>query len=58
MEWTWVPTDLKEIGWGGTVWIDLAQDWDKRCAVKNTEWTFVFHNVQGICGLAKGLLAS
>ena len=53
-----MPTDLKEIGWGGTVWIDLAQDWDKRCAVKNTEWTFVFHNVQGICGLAKGLLAS
>jgi hypothetical protein len=30
-----VPTDLKEIGWGGMVWIDLAQDWDKRWAVKN-----------------------
>jgi hypothetical protein len=31
-----VPTDLTEIGWGGKVWIDLAQDWDKQWAVKNT----------------------
>jgi len=30
-----VPTDLKEIGWGGMVWIDLDQEWDKRWAVKN-----------------------
>jgi hypothetical protein len=30
-----VPTDLKEIGWGGMVWIDLDQGWDERWAVKN-----------------------
>jgi hypothetical protein len=28
--------DLREIGWGGTDWIDLAQDGDQRRALVNT----------------------
>jgi hypothetical protein len=27
---------LREIGWGGMDWIDLAQDWDQRRALVNT----------------------
>jgi hypothetical protein len=29
------PTELKEIGWGGVDWIDLAQDMDKLTALVN-----------------------
>ena len=25
-----IKIDLKELGWEGMYWIDLAQDWDKR----------------------------
>jgi hypothetical protein len=32
--------DLGEIEWGGTEWIGLAQDKDKRIAVVNTEMNF------------------
>jgi hypothetical protein len=28
--------DLKEIGWGGMAWIDVAQDRDQRRALVNT----------------------
>jgi hypothetical protein len=28
--------DLKEIGWGGVDWIDLAQDRDRRIILLNT----------------------
>jgi hypothetical protein len=28
--------DLREIGWGGMDWIDLAQDWDQCRALVNT----------------------
>jgi hypothetical protein len=31
-----VKMDLREIGWGGTDWIDLAQDRDKWRALVNT----------------------
>jgi hypothetical protein len=24
-----IKMDLREIGWGGTDWIDLAHDWDQ-----------------------------
>jgi hypothetical protein len=29
--------DLREIGWGGMDWIDLAQDREQRGALMNTE---------------------
>jgi hypothetical protein len=28
--------DLREIGWGGVNWVDLAQDRDQRRALVNT----------------------
>jgi hypothetical protein len=31
-----IQMDLREIGWGGMDWIDLAQDRDQRGAVVNT----------------------
>jgi hypothetical protein len=31
-----VRMDLREIGWGGMDWIDLAQDRDQRRALVNT----------------------
>jgi hypothetical protein len=31
-----IKMDLKEIGWGGMDWIDLAQDSDKWRALVNT----------------------
>jgi hypothetical protein len=31
-----IKVDLREIGWGGMNWIDLAQDRDKRRALVNT----------------------
>jgi hypothetical protein len=32
--------DLKEIGWGGMDWIDLAQDRDKWLVLVNTVMNF------------------
>jgi hypothetical protein len=31
-----IGMDLREIGWGGMDWIDLAQDRDQRRAIVNT----------------------
>jgi uncharacterized protein YebE (UPF0316 family) len=31
-----IKKDLREIGWGGMDWIDLAQDRDQRRALMNT----------------------
>jgi hypothetical protein len=31
-----IKIDLREIGWGGIDWIDLAQDRDRRRALVNT----------------------
>jgi hypothetical protein len=31
-----IKIDLREIGWDGTDWIDLAQDRDQRRALMNT----------------------
>jgi hypothetical protein len=36
---------LREIGWGGMVWIDLAQDRDQWRALVNTAITYVFHKM-------------
>jgi hypothetical protein len=32
-----IKMDLREIGWGGLDWIDLAQDRDQWLALVNTE---------------------
>jgi hypothetical protein len=44
-----IKLDLREIGWGGMDWIDLAQDRDKWRALVNTVITFGFHNMLGSC---------
>jgi hypothetical protein len=31
-----IKMDIREIGWGGMDWIDLAQDRDQRSAIVNT----------------------
>jgi hypothetical protein len=31
-----IRMDLREIGWGGMDWVDLAQDRDQRRALENT----------------------
>jgi hypothetical protein len=31
-----IKMDLRDIGWGGMDWIDLAQDWDQWRALVNT----------------------
>jgi hypothetical protein len=31
-----IKMDLREIGWDGMDWNDLAQDWDQRRALVNT----------------------
>jgi hypothetical protein len=31
-----IKIDLREIGWGGMDWIELAEDRDQRLAVANT----------------------
>jgi hypothetical protein len=31
-----IKMDLREIGWGGMDWIDLARDWDQLRALVNT----------------------
>jgi hypothetical protein len=35
-----IKMDLREIGWGGMDWIDLAQDRDQRRALVNMTMTF------------------
>jgi hypothetical protein len=35
-----IKTDLREIGWGGMDWIDLAQDRDQQRALVNTVMNF------------------
>jgi hypothetical protein len=31
-----IEMDLREIGWGGMGWIDLAQEWDQWISLVNT----------------------
>jgi hypothetical protein len=35
-----IKIDLREIGWDGMDWIDLAQDWDQCRALVNTVMNF------------------
>jgi hypothetical protein len=37
-----IKMDLREIGWGGMDWIDLAQDRDQWRALVNTKYWEVF----------------
>jgi hypothetical protein len=42
-----IKMDLKEIGWGGMDWIDLAQDRDQWKALVNTVMNLQFHKMLG-----------
>jgi hypothetical protein len=39
--------DLREIGWNGMDWIDLAVDWDQWRALVNTVMNLRFHKMLG-----------
>jgi hypothetical protein len=39
--------DLREIGWSGMDWIDLAQDRDQWRSLVNAVITFGFHKILG-----------
>jgi hypothetical protein len=36
-----IKMDLREVGWNGTDWIDVAQDTDQRRALVNTVMNFL-----------------
>jgi hypothetical protein len=42
-----IKLDLREIGWGGVDWIDVAQDRDKWKALVNMVGTFGFTKMLG-----------
>jgi hypothetical protein len=42
-----IQIDLREIGWDGMDWIDLAQDRDQWRALVNTVLAFGFHKMLG-----------
>jgi hypothetical protein len=46
--------DLREIGWGGMDWIDLAQDRDQWRAL--VSMTTLYNIGQGACGLFQEIL--
>jgi hypothetical protein len=50
--------DLREIGWDGMDWIDLAQDRDQRRALVNTVMNSGFHKMLGSSRAAAQLAAS
>jgi hypothetical protein len=49
---------LREIGWGGIDWIDLAQDRDQWRALVKTVMYFGFHKMLGSSWVAERLAAS
>jgi hypothetical protein len=42
-----IKMDLREIGWSGMDWIDLAQDWNQWWALVNTVMNLGFHKIFG-----------
>jgi hypothetical protein len=42
-----IKMDLRDIGWDGMDWIDLAQDRDQWRALVNTVMNFLFHKMLG-----------
>jgi hypothetical protein len=42
-----IKMDLREIGWDGLGWIDMAQDRDQCRAFVNAVLTFKFHKMLG-----------
>jgi hypothetical protein len=42
-----IEMDLREVGWDGMDWIDLAQDRDQRRTLVNAVRTFGFHKMLG-----------
>jgi hypothetical protein len=42
-----IKIDLREIGWDGMVWIDVAQDRDQCRALVNTVMNLGFHKMLG-----------
>jgi hypothetical protein len=42
-----IKMDLREIGWGGMDWIDMAQNRDQWRALVNTVMNFPFHKMLG-----------
>jgi hypothetical protein len=42
-----IKMDLREMGWDGMDWIDLAQNRDQWRALVNTERNFGFHKMLG-----------
>jgi hypothetical protein len=53
-----IKMDLREIGWDGMDWIDLAQDGDQWRALVNTVMNFRFHKMLGSSRVAAQLAAS
>jgi hypothetical protein len=53
-----IKIDLREIGWDGMDWIDLAQDRDQWRATVNTVINFAFHKISGNSSVAERLVAS
>jgi hypothetical protein len=50
--------DLRETGWGGMDWIDLAQDRDQWRALVNMVMNLRVHKMLGDSGIAERLTAS
>jgi hypothetical protein len=53
-----IKMDPWEIGWGGTDWINLAQDSDHWGLLWIRQWTFGIHKMLGISGVGEQVVAS
>ena len=51
-----IKMDLQDVGWGGMGWIDWLRTGSGSWCLWMWQWTFRFHNMQGVCWLAEDLL--